>query len=88
MGTWQAGKEMWVGIDDDQTTSAIRAAFEAGITTFESDAVDELERCFPVAGRNPSALVELVNALCHQNLIAACCSSEGILQVFIGIGPA
>ena len=36
MGTWQAGKEMWVGIDDDQTTSAIRAAFEAGITTFDT----------------------------------------------------
>jgi aryl-alcohol dehydrogenase-like predicted oxidoreductase len=36
MGTWQAGKEMWVGIDDTQTTSAIRAAFEAGITTFDT----------------------------------------------------
>jgi len=36
MGTWQAGKEMWVGIDDDQTQSAIRAAFEAGITTFDT----------------------------------------------------
>jgi aryl-alcohol dehydrogenase-like predicted oxidoreductase len=36
MGTWQAGKEMWVGIDDDETKSAIRAAFEAGITTFDT----------------------------------------------------
>ncbi len=36
MGTWQAGKEMWVGIDDAQTTGAIRAAFEAGITTFDT----------------------------------------------------
>lgn len=36
MGTWQAGKEMWVDIDDAQTTSAIRAAFEAGITTFDT----------------------------------------------------
>jgi myo-inositol catabolism protein IolS len=36
MGTWQAGKEMWVGIDDNQTKSAIRAAFEAGITTFDT----------------------------------------------------
>jgi myo-inositol catabolism protein IolS len=36
MGTWQAGKEMWVGIDDERTTSAIRAAFEAGITTFDT----------------------------------------------------
>jgi aryl-alcohol dehydrogenase-like predicted oxidoreductase len=36
MGTWQAGKEMWAGIDDAQTTGAIRAAFEAGITTFDT----------------------------------------------------
>jgi len=36
MGTWQAGKEMWVGIDDNQTKSAIRAAYEAGITTFDT----------------------------------------------------
>ena len=36
MGTWQAGKEMWVGIDDAKTTRAIRAAFEAGITTFDT----------------------------------------------------
>lgn len=36
MGTWQAGKEMWVGIDDTQTTRAIRAAFEADINTFDT----------------------------------------------------
>ena len=36
MGTWQAGKEMWVGIDDAETTKAIRAAFEAGITTVDT----------------------------------------------------
>jgi aryl-alcohol dehydrogenase-like predicted oxidoreductase len=36
MGLWQAGKEMWVGIDDKQTTAAIRAAYEAGITTFDT----------------------------------------------------
>jgi len=35
MGLWQAGKEMWVDIDDQQTTQAVRAAFDAGITTFE-----------------------------------------------------
>jgi len=32
MGTWQAGKKMWVGIEDAETTKAIRTAFEAGIT--------------------------------------------------------
>jgi aryl-alcohol dehydrogenase-like predicted oxidoreductase len=36
MGTFQAGKDKWTGIDDTLTTGAIRAAFEAGITTFDS----------------------------------------------------
>jgi myo-inositol catabolism protein IolS len=36
MGTWQAGKSMWVGIEDTETTKAMRAAFEAGITTFDT----------------------------------------------------
>jgi aryl-alcohol dehydrogenase-like predicted oxidoreductase len=39
MGTWQAGKEMWVDIDDDQSTRAIRAAFESGIVAFDTAAV-------------------------------------------------
>lgn len=36
MGTWQAGKDMWVGIDDRETIAAIRAAYDAGITTFDT----------------------------------------------------
>lgn len=36
MGLWQAGKEMWVGIDDKKTTAAVRTAYEAGITTFDT----------------------------------------------------
>jgi myo-inositol catabolism protein IolS len=36
MGTWQVGKIMWAGIDDAETTKAIRAAFQAGITTFDT----------------------------------------------------
>jgi len=36
MGTWQAGKSMWVGIDDAETTKAIRVAFQEGITTFDT----------------------------------------------------
>ncbi|MBL1175935.1 aldo/keto reductase [Pantanalinema sp. GBBB05] len=35
-GTWQAGKSMWVGIEDDKTVKAIRAAFDAGITTVDT----------------------------------------------------
>ncbi|MGV2388769.1 MAG UNVERIFIED_CONTAM: hypothetical protein LVR29_12190 [Microcystis novacekii LVE1205-3] len=33
VGTWQAGKKMWAGIEDEESIRAIRAAFEAGITT-------------------------------------------------------
>ena len=36
MGTWQAGKEMWVGIDDSETIKALRAAFDAGITSIDT----------------------------------------------------
>ncbi len=36
MGTWQAGKAMWVGIEDAETIKAIRAAFDAGITTVDT----------------------------------------------------
>ena len=64
---------------------------EAGVTAFESDAVDELERCFPVAGCNPSPLVRLINALCHPDLDQLGCRigiSQGVLQIVVGIGPA
>jgi aryl-alcohol dehydrogenase-like predicted oxidoreductase len=36
MGTWQAGKKMWVGIEDSDTIKAIRAAVDAGITTIDT----------------------------------------------------
>ena len=36
MGTWQAGKEMWAGIDDNESIGAIKAAYDAGITTFDT----------------------------------------------------
>lgn len=36
MGTWQAGKKMWVGISDEETIKAIRSGFEAGITTVDT----------------------------------------------------
>ena len=39
MGTWQAGKDMWAGIDDTESTAAIKAAYDAGITTFDTAAV-------------------------------------------------
>ncbi|AOY84015.1 aldo/keto reductase [Moorena producens JHB] len=36
MGTWQAGKSMWVGIEDAETIKGLRAGFEAGITTVDT----------------------------------------------------
>ncbi|MDR9402595.1 MAG: aldo/keto reductase [Halothece sp. Uz-M2-17] len=36
MGTWQAGKAMWTGIEDTETIKAIRAGVEAGITTIDT----------------------------------------------------
>ncbi len=36
MGTWQAGKSMWTDIDDNESRRAIRAAYDAGITTFDT----------------------------------------------------
>lgn len=36
LGTWQAGKDMWAGIDDKETTRAIRGAIDLGITTIDT----------------------------------------------------
>jgi aryl-alcohol dehydrogenase-like predicted oxidoreductase len=35
-GTWQAGKSMWVGIEDADTIKALQAAFDAGITSVDT----------------------------------------------------
>ena len=36
MGTWQAGKDMWSGIEDEESITAIKAAVDAGITTIDT----------------------------------------------------
>jgi aryl-alcohol dehydrogenase-like predicted oxidoreductase len=36
MGLWQAGKEMWTGIDDGEIRKSIRAAVDAGINAFDT----------------------------------------------------
>lgn len=36
MGIWQAGKKAWVGVEEIDSIKAIRAAFEAGITTIDT----------------------------------------------------
>lgn len=39
MGTWQAGKVMWAGIEDSQTIKAMQAALDSGINTFDTATV-------------------------------------------------
>jgi aryl-alcohol dehydrogenase-like predicted oxidoreductase len=80
MGTWQAGKDMWAGIDDSQTTGAIHAAFEAGITTFdtaEAYGKGHSERILGAAladvrDRVVLATKVFVNHLKFNQVIAAC----------------
>lgn len=36
MGAWQAGKAMWVGIDDKETERAMRAGIDVGVTTIDT----------------------------------------------------
>jgi len=36
MGTWQAGKAQWSGIDDAEINRALRTAVDAGINTFDT----------------------------------------------------
>ncbi|GAB4370220.1 MAG: aldo/keto reductase [Elainellaceae cyanobacterium] len=35
-GTWQAGKNGWVGVEDEEVIRAMKAAFDNGITTFDT----------------------------------------------------
>ncbi|MBW4519758.1 MAG: aldo/keto reductase [Scytolyngbya sp. HA4215-MV1] len=85
MGTWQAGKSMWVGIEDTDTIAAIRAAFEAGVTTIDTAAVygqGHSERIVAkalsdVRDRVVYATKVFANQLKYDQVIAAC---EGSLK--------
>lgn len=39
MGTWQAGKSDWAGIEDQEIIDAIQASYESGITAYDTAAV-------------------------------------------------
>ena len=88
MGTWQAGKQMWTGIDDNETTRAIRSAFDAGITTFDSaEAYGEghSERILgkalaDVRDRAVVATKVFANHLRYEQVIKACDGSLKNLQ--------
>ena len=80
MGTWQAGKDMWVGIDDSETAKAIRAAFESGITTVDTAAIygdGHSERIVgnalaDVRGRVVYATKVFSNQLKYSQVVEAC----------------
>lgn len=80
MGTWQAGKRMWVGIEDADSIKAIRAAFEAGITTIDTAEVygeGHSERIIAEALSDVREQVEyatkvFANHLKYDQVIAAC----------------
>lgn len=79
-GTWQAGKSMWVGIEDAETIKAIQAAFDAGITTIDTAEVYGQGHSEKVVGEALSAVRDRVvymtkvfaNHLKYDQVITAC----------------
>ena len=85
MGTWQAGKKWWVGIEDADSIKAIRAAFENGITTIDTAEVygeghsEQMvaEAVSDVRDKVEYATKVFANHLKYQEVIEAC---EGSLK--------
>lgn len=88
MGTWQAGKRMWVGIEDADSIKAIRTAYEAGITTIDTAEVygeGHSERIIAQALSDVRDRVEyatkvFANHLKYNQVIKACENSLKNLQ--------
>ena len=88
MGTWQAGRDMWAGIEDTETTRAIQAAIDAGINTIDTAAVYGKGHSEKVVGqavgkRRPQVVIAtkvFANELQHDQVIAACERSLANLQ--------
>lgn len=80
IGTWQAGKKMWVGIEDADSIKTIRAGYEAGITTIDTAEVygeGHSERIVAEAVSDVRHQVEyatkvFANHLKYQQVIEAC----------------
>ncbi len=80
MGMWQAGKEMWSGIDDQETRRAVRAAFDAGINAFDTAEMygkGHSERMLAAATADIRSQVAYMtkvfsNHLQYDQVIAAC----------------
>jgi myo-inositol catabolism protein IolS len=80
MGTWQAGKAMWTGIDDNETQKAIRAAYDAGINAFDTAEVYGNGHSERILGQALTGLRDKVviatkvfsNHLRYNQVISAC----------------
>jgi len=80
MGTWQAGKTMWTGIDDHETLKALREAYDAGITTFDTATVYGDGHSERMVGKALKDIREHVviatkvfaNQLHHDGVMASC----------------
>ncbi|NJO75811.1 MAG: aldo/keto reductase [Leptolyngbyaceae cyanobacterium RM1_406_9] len=85
VGTWQAGKSGWVGIEDTEVIQALKAAFDAGITTFDTAEVygkgysEQIvgQALAEVRDRTVIATKVFANHLKYQQVIDAC---EGSLK--------
>ena len=88
VGTWQAGKKMWAGIEDKESIRAIRAAFEAGITTVDTAEIygeghSELIVAQALADVREQVIYAtkvFANHLKYEQVIAACHRSLKNLQ--------
>lgn len=88
LGTWQAGKKMWAGIEDKESIRAIRAAFEAGITTVDTAEIYGEGHSESIVAQALADVREQViyatkvfaNHLKYEEVIAACHRSLKNLQ--------
>ncbi len=89
MGTWQAGKAQWVGVEDAETIKAIRAAFDAGISTIDTAEVYGQGHSEQVVAQAMSDIPRdqvvyaskvFANHLKHNQVIEACDGSLKNLQ--------
>lgn len=88
LGTWQAGKRWWVGIDDAETVKTIQAAVAAGINTIDTaevygDGHSEQMVAKAVSSKRSQLVYAskvFANHLKYEQVIAACDRSLQNLQ--------
>lgn len=88
MGTWQAGKRMWVGIEDEESIKAIRQAVDSGINTIDTAEVYGEGHSERIVGKALKDVRDKVvyatkvfaNHLKYDQVISACHNSLKNLQ--------